>query len=159
MDTTPCSFYLLVLGLLNLGPGWNADYGQALVRAEAAQKPLAVFIGSGANGWKAVSAEGELGLEVCRLLAEHYVCVYVDASQPAQQALVQSFEAGGSPLVVLSSRNRAYQAYRHSGPVTRAGLAEALQRHATDDFLEPTALRPAPYPPAEQPITLASCRT
>jgi hypothetical protein len=129
-------FALLVSGTLNPSPSWHHDYGQTLTRAQAAKKPVAVFIGSGADGWKAACHEGELSLDVRRLLANHYVCVYVDAGHPAQESLARSFEAGQSPLVILSSRNGAYQAYRHSGKLANASLAKALQRHASEDILE-----------------------
>jgi hypothetical protein len=158
MGTTSCLVFLVVLCSLNPAPDWNRDYAQALTRAKAAHKPMAVFIGTGAEGWKALCAEGELSLETRRLLANHYVCVYVDASEARREKLVRSFEAGQSPLVVLSSQNRDYQAYRHAGKVTQANLAEALQRHAVEDFLESTALRPV-LETAAAPVTLAACRT
>jgi hypothetical protein len=158
MGTTPWLFLLLVLGTLNLSPSWKLDYGQAVTQAQAAHKPLAVFIGSGVDGWKAITAEGDFSPEVRRLLVKHYVCVYVDASQAAQEKLVRSFEVGRSPLVVLSSQNRDYQAYRHAGKMTKGDLADALQRHASEDFVESTALRPV-VAPAPDPFALAACRT
>jgi hypothetical protein len=139
---------LEVIGLPTVPPGWNHDYDVALQRANAAKKPLAVFIGTGKDGWKAVSAEGELGPDVHRLLADEYVCLYVDAGKAAHKELAQSFEAGKSPLLVLSSRNRAYQAYRHEGAQANANLALALKRHATEE--------PAPV---ANVVYQAPCRT
>jgi hypothetical protein len=127
-----------VVSVPTVPPGWNHDYDLALQRAAAAKKPLAVFIGTGKDGWKAVCAEKDLGSEVRRLLADHYVCLYVDASRLGQQELVQSFEAGRSPLVVLSSHNRAYQAYRHAGAQANANLAQALERYAVEEPPAPT---------------------
>jgi len=129
-------FALVVPSTLMPSPSWHHDYAQALTRAQAEKKPVAVFIGSGANGWKTSCQEGELSVEVRRLLADHYVCVYIDTERPAQQSVARSFEAGQAPLVVLSSHNGAYQAYRHSGKFANAGLAQALQRHASEDILE-----------------------
>jgi hypothetical protein len=148
--------YLLalhVVGLPTVPPNWNYDYELALQRAGAANKPVAVFIGTGKDGWKAICKEGELGQDVRRLLAEHYVCLYVDASRAAQKELAQSFEAGKSPLVVLSSRNRAYQAYRHAGALDNASLAKALLRHATEEVPEVSA------PPANVVHYEVPCRT
>jgi hypothetical protein len=146
MWITSCLFALVVPSTLMPSPSWHHNYGQALARAQAEKKPVAVFIGSGANGWKASCQEGELSLEVRRLLAHDYVCVYIDVEHPAQQSVARSFEAGQSPLVVLSTRNGAYQAYRHSGKFANAGLAQALQRHASEDILEvheePAVIRP-----------------
>ena len=122
-----------VVGLPTLPSGWNHDYSLALRQARAAKKPLAVFIGTGRDGWKAVSAEGDLGPEVRRLLAEEYVCLYVDAGRAAHKELAQSFEAGRAPLLVLSTRCRTYQAYRHEGAQANVNLAVALRRHATEE--------------------------
>jgi len=163
MCTTSCLFSLLIFSTLIPTPSWNRDYAQALVRAEAAKKPVAVFIGSGADGWIGVSEEGQLSLEVRRLLAEHYICVYLDASRSAEERVVRSFDAGQSPLVVLSSRNRAYQAYRHSGKIANASLAQVLQRHASQDTLEVydelMAIRPAVNVSPERFYIATPCRT
>jgi len=143
--------FLLALesaGLPSVPPGWNHDYDRALRQASTAKKPLAVFIGTGKDGWKAVSAEGELGPEVHRLLADEYVCLYVDAGRAVHKELAQSFEAGKTPLLVLSTRNRTYQAYRHEGAQANANLAVALKRHATEE--------PAP---AANVVYQAPCRT
>ena len=145
---------LEVVGLPTLPPGWNHDYDLALQQASAAKKPLAVFIGTGKDGWKAVSAEGDLGPEVRRLLADHYVCLYVDASRPVHQELVQSFRADRPPLLVLSTRDRSYQAYRHSGAQANANLAQALQRYALEEPVSP----PAPTRAAAV-VYEAPCRT
>jgi hypothetical protein len=131
--------FLLALesaGLPSVPPGWNHDYDRALRQAGAAKKPLAVFIGTGKDGWKAVSAEGDLGPEVRRLLADEYVCVYVDARRAAHKELVRSFKAGQSPLLVLSTRDQTYQAYRHEGAQANADLTLALRRHATEETAE-----------------------
>jgi hypothetical protein len=133
MITITLLLALEVVALPTLPPGWNHDYDLALRQASAAKKPLAVFIGTGKDGWKSVCAEGELGPEVRRLLAEEYVCLYVDTGRAAHKELTQSFEAGKSPLLVLSTRNRAYQAYRHEGAQANANLALALTRHATEE--------------------------
>jgi hypothetical protein len=114
-------------------PRWNHDYDRAHRQARVAKKPLAVFIGSGKDGWKAVCADGDLGPEVRRLLAHEYVCVYVDAGRAADKELVRSFKAGQSPVLVLSTRDRTYQAYRHEGAQANADLALALRRHATEE--------------------------
>jgi hypothetical protein len=153
---------LLALFVSNPTPSWHRDYGQALTQASTAQKPVAVFIGTGAEGWKAVCENGELSLEVRLLLAQHYVCVYVDANQSGQQSVVQSFEATRFPLLVLSTRNGTYQAYRHSGKLAHANLAQALQRHATQDsweYDEPATTHPAATVFNDSFSFAAPCRT
>jgi hypothetical protein len=77
--------------------------------------------------------EGNLSPEVRRLLRDYYVCLYIDAGKPADKNLVRSFEADQLPTVVLSTTNRAYQAYRHSGTTASADLAQALRRYASED--------------------------
>lgn len=155
MYSLACFLALQLVGPSASAPDWNRDYDLALRRAEAAKKPLAVIVGTGREGWKAACEDGDLGPEVRRLLADHYVCLYVDASQAAEQELVQSFEAGRAPLVVLSTRDRAYQAYRHSGPQANASLARALRRHATEETASPSP----PSPPATAVYYEAPCRT
>jgi hypothetical protein len=132
------------VGVPTQPPGWNDDYGLAVRQARAAKKPLAVFVGTGRDGWKAACSEGDLGPEVRRLLAEEYVCLYVDAGQAAHKELAQSFEAGQAPLLVLSSRCRAYQAYRHEGAQPTANLALALRRHATEEAAPVAIVSQAP---------------
>jgi hypothetical protein len=139
---------LEVLSLPTVPAGWNHDYDLALQKARAAKKPLAVFVGTGKDGWNAVCAEGDLGPEVSRLLAEKYVCLYVDAGRIAHKELAQSFEAGRSPLLVLSTHDRTYQAYRHEGAQANANLATALRRHAEE-----------PVAPVANVVYQAPCRT
>ena len=112
-----------------VSPVWHRDYGRALRQAEAARKPMAVFIGWGANGPASVSEEGELSLEVCRLLSAYYVCVYIDAVEPAARELVDAFEAAEPPTLVLSDASRIYQAFRHSGTFDDAGLRRVLDKY------------------------------
>ena len=151
---------LQLIGTMSAAPSWNRDYGEALTRAGATKKPVAVFIASGKEGWKSVTTEGELGLEARRLLASHYICVYVDSAQAAQKGLVQSFDAGQQPLVVLSNHSGRYQAYRHSGKLANAGLAQALERHALEDRLEVFEPAPAVVDSIRfSAYALAPCRT
>ena len=73
-------------------PQWQADYGSAQRLCKEASKPIAVFVGSGKDGWNRVSQEGELGKEVKRLLARNYICVYVDTERQAGRQLARDFE-------------------------------------------------------------------
>jgi hypothetical protein len=133
MYTMTCLLVLQVIGATSASPSWTFDYGRALQRAEAAKKPVAVFIGSGKEGWKSVCEEGNLSPEAHRLLADRYVCVYLDADQQAQQKIVRSFEPGRMPLLVVSTGDRKFEAYRHSGKITNAALAEVLRDPASHE--------------------------
>jgi hypothetical protein len=147
MYSTMCLLILHVYGANIPSPNWNRDYGLALREAKEANKPLAVFIASGKDGWRSVCKEKELNWEVCRLLTDKYVCVYVDGAEPVQQELARSFEASPLPLLVLSDHSRAYQAYRHSGVLANTNLAQLLQRYASAEAFaaqrDEAAVRPA----------------
>ena len=142
MYTTSVLVTLHLFATSSALPTWNRDYPLAMKRAEAAQKPVAVFIGSGS--WQAMCKDGEPGPRVCRLLADHYICVFVDASRQAEQPLARSFEAGEQPLLVLSSCNRLYQAYRHSGALARASLEQVLELYATEEIVAAAQAERAP---------------
>jgi hypothetical protein len=132
-------------------PAWNRDYDSARRRAEAANKPLAVIIASGSDGWTSICKEGELKPDVRRLLTQHYVCLYVDATAPAERELARSFETKSAPLLVLSDHSRAYQAYRHSGVLTNSSLAQLLQRYSSAQAFaaqqEQAVVQPVAYEP------------
>ena len=155
MYSIACLLAFQVVGLPIVPANWIYDYDLALQRARAGNKQVAVFIGTGKDGWKAICEEGDMGPEVRRLLADHYTCVYVDASLPRQQELVKSFKADKPPLLVLSTRDRVYQAYRHSGALGNASLAQALRRHATEE----AASAPVSAPAAKAVYYEAPCRT
>jgi hypothetical protein len=144
MYTTTVLVALHLLATDAPSPTWYRDYELATRRAQTAKKPVAVFIASGRQRWTAVCEDGEPGPQVRRLLADHYICVYVDASRPAEQPLARSFEAGAQPLLVLSSPNLLYQAFRHSGTIDRASLMQVLQVHATEDTVAAAQAEPAP---------------
>src|SRR5438552_11463178 len=73
-------------------PSWLTDYGEARQRGKEERKPLAVFIGSGHQGWEKVSRTGKLDNEAQRILASQYACLYVDTTQPAGQRLAAALE-------------------------------------------------------------------
>src|SRR5262245_56933397 len=134
-------------------PVWTNDYGLAVRRATAEGKPLAVFIGSGKKGWADVCENGEPSATARRLLEEQYVCLYVNAAQPAQRHLVEAFEAERLPMLVVSDRSGVYQAYRHPGRLSDARLVEVLQTCYRGEVAQPRADVAAPAP------TLRGCRT
>ena len=113
----PCVALVFLQYLHATGHGqvWHREYASALEQARATQKPLAVFIGSKPTGWHDVAQEGRLSLEARRHLNQAYICLYLDASRPADRQLAESFEAGTPPALVLSDHSKAYQAYRHTG--------------------------------------------
>jgi hypothetical protein len=125
-------------------PGWNADYLLARQRAAQADKPLAVFIGLGEKGWQALGAEGRLSPEVCGLLAERYVCVYLDASRWAGYEWARAFDADQAPMLILSDHSGNYQVFRQVGAMSNASLLEALERYGPVGLFQPLAQATCP---------------
>jgi hypothetical protein len=111
-------------------PSWQGSYAEAVRLGKAAHKPLAVFVGSGRQGWQAVSEDGRLSGPVKELLRDRYVCVYVDRSRPAGRELADSFEMPTGPGLVLSDHGGENQAFRHEGTLTNADLERSLLRYA-----------------------------
>src|SRR5262245_49711850 len=93
------------------GPVWQQDYAQARQIGAAQGKPLAVFVGAGAQGSDKVSQDGKLSPEVLQLLARNYVPVYIDASTPAGQKLAQEFALTTGRGLILSDRTGELQAF------------------------------------------------
>jgi len=66
---------------------------------------------------------------VKKLLAEKFVCVYVDTQTPAGKALAEQFEVASRGLII-SDRKGTSQAYSLSGTLTTAELAQTLDKYA-----------------------------
>jgi hypothetical protein len=130
-------------------PVWHDEYGLALREAELTGKPVAVVIGRGKNGASTIAKEGNLGPEVRKLLADWYICLYIDADRPTGQEWVDAFEAVLMPTLVLSDHSRVYQAYRHAGILDTAQFAQQLQKYRLPQVQAP----PKEDPPASY------CRT
>jgi hypothetical protein len=126
-------------------PGWLKEYGLARKQGQKEEKPLAIFIGSGKAGWNQISRQGQLGSDVKRLLAENYVCVYIDTDRQEGQRLASAFEMADGPGVVISSFSGKFQAFRHEGDLDNEALAAYLRRFADPDRpVETTETNPPP---------------
>jgi hypothetical protein len=125
-------------------PVWQSSYAAARQRAVEQQRPLAIFFGSGANGWRKVVGETP-SAETNRLLADSFVCVYVDTASPASKDLAQTFEISG-PGLVLSDRAAASQAFWYQGVMTNQALVANLQKYGNPDLVvtSTVAIRTAP---------------
>src|SRR5881628_588380 len=91
-------------------PAWESSYPQAQQRSAALQKPMAVFMGAGANGWSQVVRDDAPSTQVSQVLAEKYLCVYLDMATPQGQKLAQAFEMDSKSGVVLSNATGDAQA-------------------------------------------------
>jgi len=112
---------------------WQADYGSAKRLGADGSRPLAVFIGSGKAGWNQVSRDGPLAKEAKQVLANNYICVYVDTDAEAGRELAMSFEINEGPGLVLSDHTGNHQAFRHAGDLPKEQLVRLLTRYADPD--------------------------
>lgn len=132
------SVFLVALSALmtslsgSVGPTWLTDYNAARQRGRDEQKPLCVMIGSGRNGWEAVSNDGSLDNASRHVLAGKYVCLYVDTEHIAGQKLAAQFEISG-PGLVLSDGTGELQAFRYQGRLANEQLAAYLREYADPD--------------------------
>jgi hypothetical protein len=108
---------------------WQENYTAARKMGREEHKPLAVVIGSGAKGWEKISKD-KLTADVQKLLAESYVCVYIDASTAKGESLAKAFSL--SQGLVISTRDGEEQAFRHSGQISSSELEVSLKRYSTD---------------------------
>jgi hypothetical protein len=106
-------------------PTWQSDYVAARKRGSKDNKALAVFIGSGARGWEKVCRESKLTPAVRKLLADHYVCVYVDAGEARGKRLADDFDM--TQGLVVSTRDGESQAFRQTGRIGSKDLESTLR--------------------------------
>jgi hypothetical protein len=134
-------------------PRWHADYGAARQLGQQTSKPLAVFVGSGKDGWNRVSQEGELGKAVRQLLAKNYICVYVDTELQNGRQLASVFEIPKGKGLVVSDQTGKYQAFYHKGDLPNEQLLRYLGKYAEPNRIvrltETNPQEPERYYPAE----------
>jgi hypothetical protein len=127
-----------VLGTSPTTVTWNGNYSQAQEEA-AGKKPLAVVFGSGQDGWsKLVRSE-----ESKKLLAEQYVCVYVDTTSESGKKLANLFAINNQTGVVLSDRSGGLQAYWHNGALADSSLVRSLRKYGDPQVVVNTTEREA----------------
>ena len=116
------------------GPSWSKDYAEARQQGVSVNKPLIVVIGSGKRGWDQVSRDGGLSKGVLQVLADSYVCVYVDTEDEKGKSLASAFEVQGAGLVI-SNRDGSVQAFRHEGSLNNEDMERYLRRYADPQFV------------------------
>ena len=110
-------------------PSWDTDYARAMTRASGERKPLAVFIGHGADNCRKMLADGKIQSDAAKLLGSSYVCVYLDTDTSAGKDLAGRFELQEG--LIISSPGGSHQAYRHTGTVSGADLTQKLTQYAS----------------------------
>ncbi len=111
-------------------PSWMRDYDKALEAAKRTGKPMAVVLSIGERGWDRVSEDGRLSKEARQLLAEHYICLYVDTEHIAGSRLADAFEMRLDAGLVISDRSGRVQAFRHDGDLPSGQLEAQLRKFA-----------------------------
>jgi hypothetical protein len=119
----------LDMGSIPANPRWQTDYSLAVTRASEERKPIAVFIGHGADAIKRMTADGAIPADTTKLLAASYVCFCLDTSTESGKDLAGKFQMNEG--LVISSPGGSLQAYRHTGTVPASTLAQELTRYAT----------------------------
>ena len=114
-------------------PSWQTDYTAAYKASREQNKPLAVFIGSGAKGWEKVSQENKLSDVAQRTLGEGYVCVYADAASPVGKRKARSSKQSGNrsnhhPVHGQSSLPGVHELQRGPAPFPSVFLKDAIRR-------------------------------
>jgi hypothetical protein len=121
----------LIAGPIDVAtPEWLHKYGEAKEHGQTQKKPVAVFFGSGNEGWHQVSRAGELSAEVNKILGADYVCLYVNTDDLEGRELATAFDIGDGPGIVISSGSGQLQAFRHEGNLDNEDLASYLLRYA-----------------------------
>jgi hypothetical protein len=113
---------------------WWRDYRVAQEKGVKEHKPLAVFVGSGQGGYHQLAREGRLNDTVRGVLAENYVCVFLDTKSPSQEGLIKALAISTGTGLILSDRNGDVQAFHHDGQLPEAELASQLQHFAVPDL-------------------------
>jgi hypothetical protein len=111
-------------------PRWLDDYWTACQQSAEQKKPLAVFVGSGAEGWEKLSRDGKLGKEAREILSSAYVCLYIDSSTREGGQLARAFDLPDGWGVVLSDRGGTKQAFHHRGDLKGEDLEYYLKKYA-----------------------------
>jgi hypothetical protein len=109
---------------------WQRDYAQARTIGKQQQKPLAVVIGTGNDGFQKLTGNGKLPPAVQQLVSEKYIPVYLDVNSPAGKRLADFFKITQGAGIVLSDRTGDFQAFHHNGTIGEDILLPYLQRFA-----------------------------
>jgi hypothetical protein len=153
MNTTILTVVLtgMLLAGQNGTPTWQNDYSKAQEQAAGQKKPLVVVFGSGTDGWVKVIREAPTP-DLTKLLADKFVCVYVDTATPAGRKLAQDFDISGNLGLVISDQVGTSQAFWHQGDMTNKNMVHYLEKYG--DPRVPVrgtetvnALRTSYYPP------------
>ena len=122
-------------------PTFHTDYAAAKQVGQKENKPLAVVVGGGVNGWRKLSGGDELGVTAMKRLSSNYVCVYADTETAAGKKLADKLEVRQTVGLVISDRSGNYQSYSHDGALPPTELDRTIEEFATVKAVTPPAIR------------------
>ena len=134
---------------------WQTDYTAAQEQAASLQKPLLVVFGPGKDGGSQLIGGGDLPQKANQVLADSYVCCFVDTSTPEGKALARKFDIILPTGLVISDKTGNHMAFWHQGTLAAGVLEGYLARFAdpTRPVVTTETNRPASsvsyYPPAQ----------
>jgi hypothetical protein len=142
-------------------PSWQPSYDHARLEGKKTGKPVAVIIGSGKQGYDSLTDEGRLSRTTRKVLAAHYVPVYVNVDTPEGHRLAEAFGVTEGTGLVLSDRTGELQAFYHDGTLSNEDLRYYLRRYANPHLVVRTTEQvPSEYvsyyPPQESPAPAQS---
>lgn len=93
---------------------WWTSYDSAVTLAEKANKPLAVVIGEGAQGYLKIVDRGEFSAEAIAKLNEEFICVYLDINEPKNAKRITEFTDFGLNIGALGLSTRGAKNWHRS---------------------------------------------
>lgn len=111
-------------------PVWQSDYSVAREMAVQQHKPLAVFVGTGSDGWMKQVSEGSVDSRTLYTLSHDYIVVYADRTTTSGQNLATTLELRNPSALVISDRSGSVQAFSHEGSLGQAELLRTLEKYA-----------------------------
>lgn len=137
--------YYLHLFVTSGETAWLLDYAQGLNQVVVQNKPLAVVFGTGANSGAKALQTAVARHAVSQILANHYICVYVDTASATGKELSKRFGITKATGLVLSDRSGEKQAFWHEGSLSNSRIASYLRKYADPlTLVESTEKRGSP---------------
>lgn len=111
-------------------PTLYGDYAIARQKSTEENKPLAVLVGRGEKGYRAVHLKGKPSPGVEKRLSEGYVCLYLDLDTKTGKRVAKKLDLGKGPGLLITDVGGKTQAFRHPGKLSNRHLNRYLSRYA-----------------------------
>ena len=115
-------------------PTFSTDYSHARSEVATQRKPMAVFVGTGKDGWNQVVTQSPMDTTVKDMLASKFVCLYIDRNTTQGKDLAQKFDLADSDGLVISDRSGNLQAYSHQGKLETSEITRVLTTYAAPEM-------------------------